>query len=68
MATDQRGSDADIEKLVNQLAKLDGVSSTDLAKSLKWDLYEVKRVLLELEQFGVVQRTGRTKSTRWFLG
>ena len=63
-------ADADLgERLVDLLAEADhGVSTKWLAESLGERTIKVRKELVELEEMGVVSRTGSTRATRWWLG
>ena len=56
------------ETLVNMIAKDEPAKARSLAKSLRCPTSEVRTELLELEQLGIVTRTGRTRGTKWWLG
>lgn len=56
------------ERLVDALAAVECAKSKDLARDLGESMATIRTELLELEEMGVVVRTGRTRGTRWWLG
>jgi len=56
------------EILVDELAQVQCAKSRDLARRLNLPMAAVRNELLELEEMGVVVRTGKTRGTRWWLG
>jgi uncharacterized Zn finger protein len=56
------------ERLVDVLAEMESARTRDLAARLDVSLSEVRAELIELEELGLVYRTGQTRGTRWWLG
>ena len=57
------------ERLVEAMAaETKPWKARDLAKQLEADHLDIRAELVELEELGVVFRTGRTRGTRWHLG
>ena len=56
------------ERIVNELASVECAKSRDLARRLDVPMASIRNELLELEEMGVVIRTGKTRGTRWWLG
>ncbi|MFT7520568.1 MAG: putative transcriptional regulator [Kiritimatiellia bacterium] len=57
-----------LEGLVNALAQLMPVKAKQLAEHVGISHIVVRDTLVDLEQRGIVYRTGRTRGTRWSLG
>ena len=56
------------ERLVDVLAEHESMSTRQLIRALGSRRSEVIEELRELQALGIVIRTGRTISTRWWLG
>jgi uncharacterized Zn finger protein len=56
-----------VEALVDVLADGEGYRAREVAENLGVDLSVVRRELRKLEAQGAVNRTGRTRGTRWWL-
>lgn len=58
-------------RLVDLIAELEaegGSRGPNLAERLQVSISKVRKELKELEQLGVVRRTGFKRGTRWWLG
>jgi len=55
-------------KVTDALAQHRGAKARVLADELGEELAEVRGVLIDLEQHGIVYRTGKTRGTTWWLG
>lgn len=69
-AAEPEEEEADLgEQLVDVLAEAeDGMSTRQLADALGVRIEKIRQELSELEEFGVVARTGSSRATRWWLG
>lgn len=56
------------ERLVDALAEVESARTNELAERLGASVEEVRQELVELEELGLVYRTGQTRGTRWWLG
>jgi uncharacterized Zn finger protein len=56
------------ERIVDAVAQLEPAKTKDIAELLGEKLQKVRAELQELEQLGVLSRTGQTRATRWWLG
>jgi hypothetical protein len=54
------------QDVLDRLLESPGAKSSELADGLEADPLKVRGVLMELEQGGLVHRTGQTRGTRWF--
>lgn len=68
MAAAEMNSQVDVEQLIDALADLAPVKARDLADKVETEYLAVRDKLIELEEIGLVYRTGRTRGTRWWLG
>lgn len=57
-----------LEMVVDYLVEHDGARNEVIAPAIGSTAPEVREVLLDLEQVGMVYRTGKTRGTRWWLG
>jgi predicted Rossmann fold nucleotide-binding protein DprA/Smf involved in DNA uptake len=56
------------ERIIDALAGVQCAKSNDLAKQLDESTASIRTELLELEEMGLVTRTGKTRGTRWWIG
>jgi uncharacterized Zn finger protein len=56
------------ERVIDALADVECAKSNDLAKQLNESTAAIRTELLELEEMGLVTRTGKTRGTRWWIG
>ncbi|MFK7927003.1 MAG: helix-turn-helix domain-containing protein [Myxococcota bacterium] len=56
------------QMVTDALARRQGAKARALADELGEDLSEVRGALIDLEQHGIVYRTGKTRGTTWWLG
>lgn len=61
-------TDLEVATVADSLAAHDGEGTRALSHRLGWAQPRVRAVLLDMEDLGIVYRTGRTKGTRWWLG
>jgi DNA-binding IclR family transcriptional regulator len=54
--------------LTEALAGVESASNGELSELTGLDKLQVRNALLAMEQLGLVYRTGRARSTRWWLG
>lgn len=55
-------------RVLDQLARTDGIPAVHLAAALCEDTARVKRVLKEAAELGHAVRRGRARGTTWWLG
>ncbi len=56
------------ERIIDALAEVEFAKSNNLAKQLNESTATIRTELLELEEMGMVTRTGKTRGTRWWIG
>ena len=61
-------TDTEVATIADSLAANDGEGTRALSRRLGWTQTRARAVLLDMEDLGIVYRTGRTKGTRWWLG